>query len=59
MRPRNWIERGEGGKNDRLYAAALRQPLARDERTNKNAFSTVRVPTADEERKTSISRQRE
>ena len=44
--------------NDRLDAAALCQHLDRYERGNKKAFSTVRIPTVDEERERAMSRQR-
>ena len=37
-------------KNDVLDAAALHQRLDRNERGNKKAFSTVRIPTVDKER---------
>ena len=46
-------------KNDRLDAAALCQRLDRYERGNKKAFSTVRIPTVDEERERAMSRQRQ
>lgn len=55
VQPQNWNERGKGVKNDRLDAAALRERLDRCERGNKKAFSTVRFPTVDEERKRAIS----
>jgi hypothetical protein len=38
-------------KNDGLDAAALHHRPDRDERGNKNAFSTVRIPTLNKERK--------
>jgi hypothetical protein len=44
-------------KNDRLDAAGLCQRLDRYERGNKKAFSTVRIPTVDEERERAMSRQ--
>jgi hypothetical protein len=49
VQPQDWDERGKGVKNDRLDAAALCQRLDRFERGNKKAFSTVRIPTVDEE----------
>ena len=45
-------------KNDRLDAAALCQRLECYERGNKKAFSTVRIPTVDDEREPAMSRQR-
>jgi transposase len=59
MQPRAWDERGKGVKNDRLDAAALCQRLDRYERGNKKAFSTVRIPTVDEQRERAMSRQQE
>jgi hypothetical protein len=56
VQPQDWDERGKGVKNDRLDAAALCQRLDRFERGNKKAFSTVRIPTVDEERERAISR---
>ena len=50
VQPQDWDERGKGVKNDRLDAAALCQRLNRDELVGKNAFSTVRTPTVDQER---------
>ena len=40
-------------------AAALCQRLDRDERGNKKAFSTVRIPTVDQERERAMSRRRQ
>ena len=57
VQPQDWDERGKGVKNDRLDAAALCQRLDRFERGNKKAFSTVRIPTVDEERERAISRE--
>jgi hypothetical protein len=58
-RPQDWDERGKGVKNDRLDAEALCQRLDRYERGNKKAFSTVLIPTVDEERERAMSRQRQ
>ena len=55
-RPQDWDERGKGVKNDRLDASALCQRLDRYERGNKKAFSTVRIPTVDQERERAMSR---
>jgi transposase len=57
VQPQDWDERGKGVKNDRLDAAGLCQRLDRYERGNKKAFSTVRIPTVDEERERAMSRQ--
>jgi transposase len=59
VQPQDCDERGKGVKNDRLDAAALCQRLDRYERGNKKAFSTVRIPTVDEERERAMSRQRQ
>ena len=59
VQPQDWDERGKGVKNDRLDAAALCQRLDRFERGNKKAFSTVRIPTVDQERERAMSRQRQ
>jgi transposase len=59
VQPQNWDELGKGVKNDRLDAAALCQRLDRYELGNKKAFSTVRIPTVDEERERAMSRQRQ
>jgi transposase len=59
VQPQDWDERGKGVKNDRLDAAAFCQRLDRFERGNKKAFSTVRIPTVDEERERAMSRQRQ
>ena len=58
VQPQDWDERGKGVKNDRLDAAALCQRLDRYERGHKKAFSTVRIPTVDEERERAMSRQK-
>ena len=55
VQPQDWDERGKRVKNDRLDAAALCQRLDRYERGNKKAFSTVRIPTVDEERERATS----
>jgi len=59
VQPQNWDELGKGVKNDRLDAAALCQRLDRYELGNKKAFSTVRIPTVNEERERAMSRQRQ
>jgi transposase len=59
VQPQNWDELGKGVKNDRLDAAALCQRLDRYELGNKKAFSTVHIPTVDEERERAMSRQRQ
>jgi len=59
VQPQDWDERGKGVKNDRLDAAALCQRLDRYQRGNTKAFSTVRVPSEDQERERAISRQRQ
>ncbi len=57
VQPQDWDKRGKGVKNERLDSAALCQRLDRYERGNKKAFSTVRIPTVDEERERAMSRQ--
>jgi hypothetical protein len=49
VQPQDVDERGKAVKNVRLDAAAMCQRLDRFERGNKKAFSTVRIPTLDEE----------
>jgi transposase len=51
------MSRGKGVKNDWFDAAALCLRHNRYERGNKKAFSTVRIPTVDEERQRAISRE--
>ncbi len=58
VQPQDWDERGKGVENDRLDAVALCQRLDRYER-GKKAFSTVRIPTVDEERERAMSRERQ
>lgn len=59
VQPQDWDERGKGVKNDRLDALALCQRLDRFTRGNHKAFSIVRVPTVEEEKERSFTRQRQ
>ncbi len=55
VQPQDSDERDKGVKNDRLDAAALCESLDRYDPGNKNALSTVRIPTVDEDRKRRIA----
>ena len=59
VRPRNWDEYGSRVKTDARDATELCSHLDRYLNGNKTALSVVRVPTEEEERKRSLSRQRE
>lgn len=59
VRPRNWDEYGKNVKTDARDARALAEALDRYVSGNKRALSVVRVPSEDEERARSLSRQRD
>ncbi|MBC2602998.1 IS110 family RNA-guided transposase [Puniceicoccus vermicola] len=59
VRPRNWDEYGSKVKTDGRDARELCSCLDRWLAGNKNALSVVRVPTEEQERSRSLSRQRE
>ncbi len=59
IRPRDWDEYGKKVKTDKRDALAMAQCLDRYVSGNRQAFCVVRVPTELEERKRSLSRQRE
>lgn len=59
VRPRNWDEYGQKVKTDSRDAAELPQNLDRFIAGNTRALQPVRVPTEDEERERSKSRQRD
>jgi len=59
VRPRNWDEYGQKVKTDARDARALTEALDRYVGGNKRALSVVRVPSEEEERARSLSRQRE
>src|SRR5687768_16656876 len=59
VRPRNWDEYSKKVKTDRRDALALLSCLDRYVAGNTTALTSIRVPSEDEERSRSISRQRE
>jgi len=59
VRPRNWDEYGKKVKTDRRDALALVSCLDRYVAGNTEALTSIRVPTENEERARSVSRQRE
>lgn len=59
VRPRNWDEYGQKVKTDKRDAAELLQNLDRFVAGNTRALQPVRVPTEEEERQRSESRQRD
>ncbi len=59
VQPQDWDERGKRVKTDRIDALALCQRLDRYVRGNRKAFSVVRVPSEEEERERTLSRQRQ
>jgi transposase len=59
VRPRNWDEYGQKVKTDKRDAAELLQNLDRFIAGNTRALQPVRVPTEEEERERSQSRQRD
>ncbi len=59
VRPRNWDEYGKKVKTDRRDALALVSCLDRYVAGNTVALTSIRVPTENEERARSVSRQRE
>ena len=59
VRPRNWDEHGSKVKTDGRDARELCSCLDRWLAGNKHALSVVRVPTEEQERSRSLSRQRE
>ena len=59
VRPRNWDEYGKRVKTDKRDAKELCSHLDRYLAGNKKALSVVRVPTPQQERERSLSRQRE
>jgi len=59
IRPRDWDEYGKKVKTDKRDAKQIVLALDRYCCGNKDAFSVVRVPTEEEERKRSVSRQRQ
>jgi transposase len=58
VRAQDWDEHGKRVKTDGRDARALCDALERYDRGNKNALGIVRVPTEEEERQRSLSRQR-
>lgn len=58
VRAQDWDEHGKRVKTDGRDARALCEALERYDRGNKNALGIVRVPTEQEERERSTSRQR-
>lgn len=59
VRPRDWDEYGKKVKTDQRDAQQLALHLDRYVNGNHDAFSVIRVPTAEQEQERSISRQRE
>jgi len=59
VQPQDWDDLGKGVKTDRKDAQALCQRLDRYVRGNRKAFSVVRVPSVEEERARSRTRQRQ
>jgi transposase len=59
VRPRNWDEYGQHVKTDKRDARELCSHLDRYLAGNKNALCVVRVPSKQEERERSLSRQRD
>ena len=59
VRPRNWDEYGQKEKTDKRDAAGLLHNLDRSIAGNTRALQPVRVPTEEEERRRSGSRQRD
>ena len=59
VRPRNWDEYGKKVKTDRRDALGLVSCLDRYVAGNTEALTSIRVPTENEERARSLSRQRE
>ena len=56
--PQRWDERGRRVKTDRRDARELCQRLDRYSRGNTEAFTVVRVPTAEQEQRRALGRQR-
>jgi transposase len=59
VRPRNWDEYGRKVKTDRRDALALVSCLDRYVAGNTEALTSIRIPTEEEERTRSLTRQRE
>jgi transposase len=59
VQPQNWDELGKGQKTDSLDALAMVTRLDRHLAGNTKSFSTVYVPTLDEQKRKEISRTRE
>ena len=59
VRPRNWDDYGKKVKTDRRDALALVSCLDRYVAGNTEALASIRIPTEDEERARSLTRQRE
>ena len=58
VRPRNWDEYGQKVRTDRRDALALLSCLDRDLAGNPEALTVIRVPSDDEEKARSDTRQR-